>query len=131
LYAIFYMKQKQFVQIQIFLLFFNFIMVQELLDVGNESEGGKLELVVMHRPGNELRRLREDNLDELLYDGIPNIEETHRSHDLFSQYLRDHGAQVLYVRPLLLTTLSSSKQARHTLINGIIEHSLFNKNSKQ
>jgi arginine deiminase len=40
--------------------------------------------------------------------------------------LRDHGTQVLYVKPLLLTTLICSEKARHALIDGIIEQSLFN-----
>jgi arginine deiminase len=73
-------------------------MALETFNVGNESECGKLETVLMHRPGNELARLRKDNLEQLLYDEIPDIRETHKSHDIFTRYLRDHGTQVLYVR---------------------------------
>jgi arginine deiminase len=95
-------------------------------DVGNESEYGTLKLTIMHRPGNELLRLRADNLDALLFDAIPNINETHESHGIFTQYLRDNGVEVLYVTELLRETLIPSEQARHMLIQGIVAHSLFN-----
>jgi arginine deiminase len=101
-------------------------MVQQTFNVGNESESGKLETILMHKPGNELARLRVDNLEELLFDEIPDIYETHQSHDCFTNYLRDHGVQVLYVRELLCATLTCSKKACQTLIDGIIANSLFN-----
>ena len=100
------------------------------LSFGNESESGKLEITVMHKPGNELLRLTEDNLEKLLYDAIPDIHETQISHDIFTKYLRDHGTEVLYVRSLLLATLSHSQNARRTLIEGIIEHSSLNSDQK-
>ncbi|CAF2489713.1 unnamed protein product [Rotaria sp. Silwood2] len=99
-------------------------------DMGNESESGKLDITLMHRPGNELNRLTQKNLQKLLYDEIPNINETHKSHDNFANYLRNHDTQVLYVKPLLLETLNYSMKARHTLIKGIIENTLFNINKK-
>ncbi len=66
---------------------FRSTIVQETLNVSNESECGTLETIVMHRPGDELNRLREDNLDQLLYDEIPHIDETHKSHDIFKIYV--------------------------------------------
>jgi arginine deiminase len=99
--------------------------------VGVESECGKLDIVLMHRPGQELLRLTKDNLQNLLYDAIPDLQETHKSHDQFSQYLRDHGSQVLYVKELLQETLNSNDEARNTLINGIISNCPFNDNCQQ
>jgi arginine deiminase len=96
-----------------------------------ESECGKLDVVLMHRPGRELLRLRTDNHDYLLYDALPNITETHQSHDIFSQYLRDHGAHVLYLTNLLSETLGSSREAQEKLIDGIIAHSPLNHNNQQ
>jgi len=93
--------------------------------VGVQSECGKLDIVVMHRPGKELLRLTRDNLHQLLYDALPDINDTHQSHDIFSQYLRDHGVHVLYLIDLLRETLLSSDEARHHLIDGIIAHSHF------
>ncbi|CAF3449305.1 unnamed protein product [Rotaria sp. Silwood1] len=99
--------------------------------VGVESECGKLDIVLMHRPGRELLRLNKDNLHDLLYDAVPNINETHQSHDFFSQYLRDHGTQVLYLTDLLCETLTFSDKARDTLINGIVAHSYFSDSNHQ
>jgi arginine deiminase len=93
--------------------------------VGVQSECGKLDIVLMHRPGRELLRLTKDNLHYLLYDAVPNINETHQSHDIFSQYLRDNGVHVLYLADLLRETLVSSEEACKKLIDGIIAHSHF------
>lgn len=98
-------------------------------EVGNESESGRLCTTIMHRPGNELLRLTDKNLDELLFDKIPNINETHESHDIFTKYLRDHGMKVLYVRDLLTETLQYSSTARDKLIDGIIKNSLYKQDS--
>ncbi|CAF2049353.1 unnamed protein product [Rotaria magnacalcarata] len=97
-------------------------------DLGNESESGKLMMTIMHRPGDELRRLNENNLDQLLFDEIPDINSTKKSHDIFTEYLRAHGTKVLYVKPLLLETLIHSTAACHMLIGGIIENSFYNTN---
>ena len=88
-------------------------------------------MVLMHRPGKELLRLTEENLEELLYDAIPNINATHRSHDKFAQYLRDQGVHVLYVKELLRETLFSSAQARQALIDGIIANCTLKDNNGQ
>ncbi|CAF1309845.1 unnamed protein product [Rotaria magnacalcarata] len=77
------------------------------LGVGVQSECGKLDVVLMHRPGQELLRLTKDNLHQLLYDAIPNLKETHQSHDIFSQYLRDNGVHVGMCSFSLLMTAST------------------------
>jgi arginine deiminase len=99
--------------------------------VGVQSECGQLDIVIMHRPGRELLRLTKDNLERLLYDAIPNINETHKSHDVFSQYLHDQGVHVLYVRELLRETLTSSDQACQRLIDGIVLNRSFKKDDQQ
>ncbi|CAF5112059.1 unnamed protein product, partial [Rotaria magnacalcarata] len=93
--------------------------------VGVQSESGKLDVVLMHRPGQELLRLTKDNLHQLLYDAIPNLSETHQSHDIFSQYLRDNGVHVLYLADLLHETLASSDEACQRIIDGIVANSHF------
>ncbi|CAF2471305.1 unnamed protein product [Rotaria sp. Silwood2] len=97
-----------------------------LKNVGVESECGKLDIVIMHRPGDELLRLNNDNIETLLFDNIPNLNESQQSHDIFTKYLRDNGTHVLYIRELLEETLVSSKQACQTLIDGIVAHSSLN-----
>ncbi|CAF3738172.1 unnamed protein product [Rotaria sp. Silwood1] len=91
--------------------------------VGVYSESGKLDAVLMHRPGREIERLTPENKDILLFDNIPNIDETHRSHDAFADALRKENVQVFYVLDLLRETLEHSPQARTMLIDGIVDHS--------
>ncbi|CAF4230752.1 unnamed protein product, partial [Rotaria magnacalcarata] len=95
------------------------------LGVGVQSECGKLDVVLMHRPGQELLRLTKDDLHQLLYDAIPNLSETHQSHDILSQYLRDNGVHVLYLADLLYETLASSDEACQRIIDGIVANSHF------
>ena len=106
-------------------------LLQAAFDIGNESEIGKLLTILMHKPGNELRRLRHDNFDQLLFASLPTVDCMHRSHDVFTEYLRDHGVEVLYVHDLLLTTLVHSQHARFLLVDGIVAHILFDTGSTQ
>ncbi|AZZ43386.1 arginine deiminase [Acidipropionibacterium jensenii] len=65
------------------------------------SEVGRLRTVILHRPGNELRRLTPRNSDALLFDGLPWVDQAQRDHDYFVQVLVDHGVEVLLLRDLL------------------------------
>lgn len=72
---------------------------------GADSEVGRLETVLLHRPGNELKRLTPRNNDRLLFDGIPWVARAQEEHDAFAQALRDRGVEVLYLTDLLTETL--------------------------
>ncbi|CAF0997955.1 unnamed protein product [Didymodactylos carnosus] len=89
---------------------------------GVHSEAGRLETVLMHRSGKEINRLTSKNLDALLFDAKPNLDDTHRSHDMFADSLREHGVHILYLTDIIGETLASSKSAVHELINGIVEN---------
>jgi arginine deiminase len=86
---------------------------------GVGSEIGRLRTVVLHRPGNELRRLTPRNSDELLFDGVPWVDRAQEEHDHFAQTLRDHGVEVLYLRTLLAETLEV-QVARDELLNAAL-----------
>jgi arginine deiminase len=73
--------------------------------VGVRSEVGRLRSVLLHRPGNELRRLTPRNNDALLFDGIPWVDRARDEHDAFAGALRDRGVEVLYLADLLTETL--------------------------
>ena len=75
---------------------------------GVRSEVGRLRTVLLHRPGNELRRLTPRNNDALLFDGLPWVDRAQEEHDAFAQALRDRGVEVLYVSELLVEALSES-----------------------
>jgi arginine deiminase len=57
--------------------------------------------VLLHRPGDELKRLTPRNTVELLFDGIPWVERAQDEHDGFAETLRAHGVEVLILRELL------------------------------
>ena len=75
---------------------------------GVRSEVGRLNTVLLHRPGNELRRLTPRNNDALLFDGLPWVDRAQEEHDAFAQALRDRGVEVLYISELLVEALSES-----------------------
>jgi arginine deiminase len=72
---------------------------------GVATEVGRLRTVMLHRPGNELRRLTPRNNDALLFDGLPWVDRAQEEHDAFAEALRTHGVEVLYLSELLAETL--------------------------
>ncbi|MET1007130.1 MAG: arginine deiminase [Propionibacteriaceae bacterium] len=72
---------------------------------GVRSEVGRLRTVMLHRPGNELRRLTPRNNDALLFDGIPWVDRAQEEHDAFADALRSRDVEVLYLSKLLSETL--------------------------
>lgn len=72
---------------------------------GVASEVGRLNAVLLHRPGRELRRLTPRNSAELLFDGMPWVDRAQDEHDAFAELLRGRGVQVLLLGDLLTETL--------------------------
>jgi arginine deiminase len=83
---------------------------------GADSEVGKLQTVMLHRPGPELKRLTPRNNDKLLFDGIPWISRAQEEHDAFAQALRDRGVEVLYLTELLIETLATEEAREHAIL---------------
>lgn len=73
--------------------------------LGVHSEVGRLRAVMLHRPGDELRRLTPRNNDALLFDGIPWVDRAQEEHDAFAELLRARGVEVLLLAELLTQTL--------------------------
>src|SRR3954471_3301995 len=82
---------------------------------GADSEVGRLQTVLLHRPGNELKRLTPRNNDRLLFDGIPWVARAQEEHDGFAQQLRDRGVEVLYLTDLLTETLANDAARNHAI----------------
>jgi arginine deiminase len=72
---------------------------------GADSEVGQLRTVLLHRPGAELRRISPHSRDRVLFDRLPWVDRAQQEHDAFSQVLRDHGVEVLYLTELLQEVL--------------------------
>ena len=82
---------------------------------GADSEVGRLQTVMLHRPGHELKRLTPRNNDRLLFDGIPWVSRAQDEHDAFAEALRGRGVEVLYLTELLTETLSSELARNHAI----------------
>ena len=82
---------------------------------GADSEVGRLRTVMLHRPGNELKRLTPRNNDKLLFDGIPWVSRAQDEHDAFAQALRDRDVEVLYLTDLLTDSLQSETAREHAI----------------
>ena len=85
------------------------------------SEVGSLRSVLLHRPGNELKRLTPRNSDQLLFDAIPWVDRAQAEHDAFAQLLRERGTEVLLLRDLLVETLSDPRARTAAVRAGVDE----------
>jgi len=85
-----------------------------------KSEVGKLEAVLLHRPGKELERLTPQYLEELLFDDIPWLGKMQEEHDLFAEALRNRGTKVYYYDKLLEEILRNN-DVKEELISEISE----------
>ncbi len=65
--------------------------------IHNYSEIGKLNKVLVHRPGAELEALTPDTLGKLLFEDIPFLNVAQREHDAFADLLRQNGVEVAYI----------------------------------
>ena len=88
---------------------------------GVSSEVGRLRTVLLHRPGDELRRLTPRNNDQLLFDAIPWVERAQQEHDTFAEVLRSRGTEVLLLADLLAETLVVSGAARIQGISAAVD----------
>ena len=86
---------------------------------GADSEVGRLATVMLHRPGNELKRLTPRNNDRLLFDGIPWVSRAQDEHDAFAATLRERGVEVLYLTELLTETLESELARNHAITSAL------------
>jgi arginine deiminase len=74
-----------------------------------DSEVGPLRAVLLHRPGNELKRLTPRNNDQLLFDSIPWVGRAQQEHDAFAEVLRGRGVEVLLLADALRTALADQR----------------------
>ncbi len=89
--------------------------------LGVSSEVGRLQAVVLHRPGLELQRLTPDNKDELLFDELLWLEHAQEEHDAFATLLRGHGVEVLYVEALLADVLADDEVAERVVAEHVTD----------
>jgi arginine deiminase len=73
----------------------------------------------VHRPGAELLRLTPRTNDSLIFDGLPWVARAQEEHDTFTDRMRDHGVEVLYLSRLLLDVLAVP-EARAALVAPVL-----------
>src|SRR5829696_4551764 len=86
---------------------------------GADSEVGRLRTVMLHRPGNELKRLTPRNNDKLLFDGIPWVSRAQDEHDAFAAELRGRDVEVVYLTDLLTETLEQEDARSHAIVEAL------------
>jgi len=82
---------------------------------GVDSEVGTLRTVIVHRPGAELARVLPRDTGRLGFTQLPWAARAQQEHDMFTQVLRDHGVQVLYLTELLQDVLEYSPARRQAI----------------
>lgn len=74
--------------------------------VGIYSEIGRLERVIVHRPGRELGRLTPHNKELMLFDELPWPEGAAEEHDALVHELGRRDVEVLYLQDLLVEVVA-------------------------
>ena len=88
--------------------------------VDNEVEA--LRRVVVRRPGAEIERMTQHELERLLFDDILSLSETGREHDIMVEILRGGGAEVLEIGDLLTRAIAKAEPSElQTLVEWVCE----------
>ncbi len=64
------------------------------------SEIGKLDVVMLKRPGAEVENFTPEMMPRLLFDDIPYLPIAQKEHDNFADTLKDNGVEVLYLEKI-------------------------------
>jgi arginine deiminase len=92
------------------------------MHVGIDSEIGTLERVLVHRPGEEIVRMTQHELELMLFDDILAPDETMAEHDLMTEIMSEAGAAVVRLQPLLVDALAAAPlAAREALLDRVGE----------
>ncbi len=84
------------------------------------SEIGKLESVLLHRPGAEVENITPDTMETLLFDDIPFLKIAQKEHDFFAKTLQDKGVETLYIEDLATDVLSKDTNIKSDFLNRFI-----------
>ena len=93
------------------------------------SEIGKLKVVLLHEPGEELHNLTPSRLDDLLFDDIPWLPLAVKEHRAFAKTFTDAGVKVVYLVDLMKEVLDLSKDIRNEFIKQYIKEANIHSNT--
>ena len=93
------------------------------------SEIGRLKVVLLHEPGEEIHNLTPSKLDDLLFDDIPWLPLAKKEHQAFAKTFTDAGVKVVYLVDLMCDVLDSSKEIRNQFIEQYIKEANIHSNT--
>jgi len=76
-----------------------------------QSEVGRLESVLLHRPGDEIVRMTQHDLDRMLFDDILSAAEAAHEHSVMADIMAATGATVLELEDLLTASVEAASTA--------------------
>ena len=93
------------------------------------SEIGRLKVVLLHEPGEELHNLTPSKLDDLLFDDIPWLPLAKKEHQAFAKTFTDVGVKVVYLVDLMVEVLNLSNDIRNQFIDQYIKEANIHSNT--
>ena len=93
------------------------------------SEIGKLKVVLLHEPGEELHNLTPKKLDDLLFDDIPWLPLAKKEHQAFAKTFIDAGVKVVYLVDLMKEVLDLSNDIKNEFINQFVKEADIHSNT--
>ena len=93
------------------------------------SEIGRLKVVLLHEPGDELHNLTPKKLDDLLFDDIPWLPLAKKEHQAFADTFRKAGVEVVYLTDLMRDVLDLSNEIKEQFINQFIKEANIRSNT--
>lgn len=79
------------------------------------SEVGKVKKILVSRPELYFDAVRPDSREFQLVDDVVWVEQAGKDHDVFTQHLRDNGAEVVYLEDLFERSLGDEADRRKFL----------------
>ena len=93
------------------------------------SEIGRLKVVLLHEPGDELHNLTPKKLDDLLFDDIPWLPLAKKEHQAFANTFKDAGVKVVYLTDLMTEVLDSSNEIKNQFVEQFIKEAHIRSNT--
>ena len=93
------------------------------------SEIGRLKVVLLHEPGDELHNLTPKKLDDLLFDDIPWLPLAKKEHQAFAKTFKDAGVKVVYLTDLMTEVLDFSNDIKNEFVDQFIKEAHIKSNT--
>ena len=93
------------------------------------SEIGRLKVVLLHEPGEELHNLTPSKLDDLLFDDIPWLPLAKKEHQAFAKTFTDAGIKVVYLTDLMSEVLDLSNDIKNQFIKQFVNEADIHSNT--